>query len=92
MDAHRITVVSWRALRLLRPQADRRSPVATKEIVDGLASLSLDLVNPSPAKRVQKLSIEREAPFERTDDEVQVVELSHPVVLAPTIEPLPTHV
>jgi hypothetical protein len=50
--------------------------------VNRLASLAIDLVNPSPAKREQELAIERKTPFKRAHYEVQVVDPSHRVVLA----------
>jgi hypothetical protein len=46
MNADRVADVGRDALRLLRAQADRATPVAMKEVVNRLASLALDLVNP----------------------------------------------
>jgi hypothetical protein len=82
MHADRLAVVGLGALRLLRPQADRATPIEAKEVVNRLASLALDLVNPSPAKRHEKLAIERQTHLKRADHEVQVVEPSHRVVVA----------
>jgi hypothetical protein len=82
MNAYRVAVVGLRALVLLLPQADRAAPIAAEQVVDRLASLALDLVNPSPAKRSQQLTVEGQAPVKRADDEVQVVDTAHAAVLA----------
>src|SRR5919106_3826883 len=81
MHADRVAVVRRGALRLLRAQSDRATPIAMKEVVNRLASLALDLVNPSPAKRSQQFAVEGEAPVERTDDEVQVVDPRHDLLV-----------
>ena len=82
MDPDRVAVVGQGALRLSLAQADRGAAISTKQIVNGLPSLALYLVDPSPAQRSEKLAIEREALLERADHEVQVIEVAHGVVLA----------
>jgi hypothetical protein len=81
MNADRVAIMRLRVLRPPRAQANRAASVSTNEVVDGLTALALDLVNPSPAKRSEEFPIERHAPIERADDEIQVIDVSDPVVL-----------
>jgi hypothetical protein len=81
MNPNRVAIVRQGAFRLPFAQADRPAPISSEQVVDGFAALALDLVHPAPAEPSKKLAIERKAPVNGADGEVQVVDMSHRVVL-----------
>src|SRR5690349_81568 len=59
-------------LGLRLPESERAAGAG--DVPDRLAALALDLADPLPAERLEELSVERQAPENRADDEVDVVE------------------
>src|SRR5262249_15447701 len=72
VQAHRVAVVAGADLRRLGgADADRGAGPA--QVPDRLAALALDLADPVPAERPEQITVERQAPLDRADDQVQVV-------------------
>jgi hypothetical protein len=74
MESDRVTVVGARRRRLCLAQRERRADALAIEVPDGLAALADDLVGLDVAERREQLAVERQAPFERRDDEIEMVE------------------
>ena len=65
-------VAVGRSLALRLAEADRAAGAA--EVPDRLASLALDLADPRVAERPEQLAVERQAPLDRGDDQVDVMD------------------
>ena len=74
METDGIAVVrpGRRCLRLAQRQ--RRADALAVEVPDRLAALADDLVDLRVPERREQLAVERQAPVERRDDEIEVVE------------------
>ena len=70
VETDRIAVVRARRLRLA--QADLR--LVADQVPDRLAALALDLADPVPAERTEELAVERQAPLDRGDDEIDMMD------------------
>src|SRR5262249_30876865 len=70
VDAHRIAVVVSFDLCLAQPDRDPRP----REVPDRLAALALDLGDAVVAERGEQLAVERQAPLDRGDDPVDVLD------------------
>src|SRR4029077_9072642 len=58
------------ALRRADPDPRARPP----EVPDRLAALSLDLANPVPAERTEQPAVEGQAPLDRGDDQIDMMD------------------